>query len=117
MAVLALTNRGKADVKWEFVDGSLFLQTTPLPTNSVCFVASGVALPAGNDTQLVVLPHTWHDQRSRTLPMVSVQCVPQPSELRLRGEKLLSKIGINITNTGVVATVDLPPRPTSASPP
>jgi hypothetical protein len=39
-----------------------------------------------------------------------VHCVPQYSKLHLRLDSYLKKIGFTIVNTGIVASIDFPPK-------
>jgi hypothetical protein len=54
--------------------------------------------------------------QKRKLPgALLVQCGLEPSPLHQRIELVLRKVGINIANTGFVATATLPPREKAAS--
>jgi hypothetical protein len=87
------------------LDGALF------ETVDSAVLFSPLLLPRCRDAQFLAWPQAFpqgwnfHSPHPQHPARVCVQCVPEPS--RLRRSLVLSKFGINIANTGFVATVDL----------
>ncbi len=102
-AILKITNRGKPHLLCDSPNAWLFSDAPPRA------LQWNVVLMPQCETQLLVSPkaaqaeslHGW---------MVSLRCVPSSSKLRKRVEVLLSKVGISIGNTGLVASVHLPAK-------
>jgi len=104
-ALLHITNSLRSSVDFVPMNGAL-LSSQDHPEGFMLMERLG----AGRDTQLIA----WGPGGKAAPPFqVSLRFSPlgTPSKLRQRIEVLLSKVGMNIANTGFVATVTLPPRP------
>jgi len=110
-AVLNITNRGRSLIHCSGPDLSFIARSGPVSRIPISITRFDL-MPRGG-TQLSVLT------KSMELPAkVSVECFHERLTLRRRMDfVVLNSFGIDIANTGFVVTVDLPPRPTSPSPP
>ena len=103
-AVLIITNRGKSPLLCDSQNAWLFSHVPPR------VLLWNVALMPQCETQLLASPQAFQVIHSPGGGLVSLRCVPPSSKLRKRVEDLLSKAGISIANTGLVASVHLPAK-------
>jgi len=111
-AVLGFTNRGRSLIHCSGEDLSLVARSDPVSRIPISFSPSLDLMPRSG-TQVSVLT------KSLELPAtVALKCFPELLTLRRRVDfVVLNFVGIDIANTGFVATVTLPPRETASPSP